>query len=175
MRRLKQQAATYLSLSFLSLAVLAVGCGPKGPNVVPVEGKLTLDGDPLIYKGITFVPTEGTEGNGAAGYSNGKGEYKLKAFVTGVTKDFTGCPPGKYKVVVDEPTLPISAKDFNEDGEVVAPETDDSEVVVAIAPGMGRTRSDIPPIYRNENRTPLVVEVPEEGGTVDLPLKSGGR
>lgn len=154
------------------MAVALVGCGESGPKVVPVDGVLSLDGKPLPFKSITFVPAEGTAGKGAAGYSNTQGNYVLKAFISGATVDFDGCPPGKYKVLVGEPMIPISEKDFDEDGAVKAL-AEESEV--AIFPGMRPPKSEIPAAYKVEFSTPLIVEVPAEGGTINLELLSSAK
>jgi hypothetical protein len=42
---------------FLAACLLAgAGCGPSGPQIVPVEGKLTLDGKPLDNVLVEFLP-----------------------------------------------------------------------------------------------------------------------
>ncbi len=43
-----------------------VGCGGDGQApLVPVHGKVTLDGKPLVGKTVKFIPDEGTPGIGA--------------------------------------------------------------------------------------------------------------
>lgn len=41
------------------LLVSTTGCGPSGPNVVPVSGKVLIDGQPLTFGYVRFVPTGG--------------------------------------------------------------------------------------------------------------------
>jgi len=41
--------------SFLLLAIILSGCGPKVPVPVPVHGKVTLDGKPLAEGQIVFI------------------------------------------------------------------------------------------------------------------------
>lgn len=75
----------------LSIALLA-GCGPKGPPVAIVKGKVTSGGKPLT-SGIIFYQSE----NGLLALTaeiNAQGEYQMKTY------DSAGLPPGKYKVAV---------------------------------------------------------------------------
>ena len=44
--------AIYFSL----LIVLVVGCGPAGPELAPVTGRVTLDGEPLYPADVVFQP-----------------------------------------------------------------------------------------------------------------------
>ncbi|MCA9146036.1 MAG: hypothetical protein H6821_06180 [Planctomycetaceae bacterium] len=155
-------------ITLLGLSGLLVGCGRSGPYTVPVEGTVTLDGNPVAYKSLLFLPDQGTAGNGAGGFTDGKGQFKLIAVVFGATTDFNGCPPGRYRVVVSEPSVPLSEADFASDAEQV----DNGEPIAAIAPRRATAKREIPPIYSSEQTTPLVLEVPETGGVVNVELKS---
>jgi len=144
----------------LVFAVVA-GCGNSGPAVVPVEGRLTLDGNSLANKSLMFTPIESTPGQGAGGMSDAEGKFTLKAMVPGATKEYEGVIPGRYRVTVFEPLL---------SGDVAAAETD-GEPAAALAPDMSRRKSEISAIYRTE-QSPLIVDVPESGGEVVVELKS---
>jgi hypothetical protein len=135
---------------------------------VHVEGTLTLDGEPLAYKSIVFVPEQGTPENGAAGYSNKEGKYSLMAIVSGVTRDMDGVPPGRYKVTVSEPMIPISEKDF----ETPQLEKEGDEPAPAIGFPTAPPKQEVPRAYTSSTTTPLTLEVPENGGTLDIKLES---
>ncbi len=150
---------------------LLLGCGDSRPKLVPVEGTLSLDGKPLAYKSILFLPEEGTAHNGAGGWTDGDGQYYLLAVLFGITSDYRGCPPGRYRVVVSEPMFPLSAADFGppnveEEGDEPAP---------ALAPTNSPPKTRIPALYSSERTTTLIVEVPEAGGTLDLKMTSPPR
>jgi hypothetical protein len=158
----------------IALAIVAcfglcfvAGCGRSGPTLVPVNGTVSLDGQPLAFKSLLFIPDEGTPGNGAGGYTNGDGEYSLIAVVFGATRDFDGCPPGRYRVVVSEPTIPITEADF---GPVDAYDEGD-EPAVAVGPVSNPVTREVPEIYASEQSTPLLLEVPKAGGVVNVELK----
>ncbi len=141
--------------------ILLTGCGESGPDVVPVEGTVTLDGKPLANKSLMFLPIEGTSGHGAGGASDAEGKYTLRAVVPGATRDYEGAVPGRYRVNVFEPTIT---------GDVPAEEEGD-EPAVAMGPGSGTPKSEIPAVYGTD-RSPLVLEVPESGGVLNVELKS---
>ena len=141
--------------------IVLTGCGDSGPVVVPVEGTVTLNGKPLANKSLMFMPIDGTSGHGAGGFSGADGKYTLKAVVPGAIKDFPGIPAGRYRVIVFEPLIAINAK-VEENGD---------EPAVAIAPGFNRGKLGIPAVYGTE-RSPLVLDVPESGGVLDIELKS---
>lgn len=150
---------------------LSAGCGPPGPKLVPVSGTLSLDGEPLAFKSILFLPEGDTTGNGAGGYTDGQGSYALIAVIFGATRDYAGCPPGRYRVVVSEPSIPITAADFD------LPQGEDlgREPAAAIGPVNSPAARGVPAVYTAAQTTTLLLEVPESGGVVDLELTSGTR
>lgn len=155
----------YVACILFALTLLT-GCG--GLKLVEVEGTLTLDGEPLAFKSIAFVPEPGTPGNGAAGYSNKEGKYSLLAIISGVTRDMDGVPPGRYKVIVSEPMIPISEKDF----EAIKLEKEGDEPAPAIGFPTAPAKQEVPGLYTSSDTTPLTLEVPENGGTLDVKLDS---
>ena len=158
--------ARYFVISVIGLTVL--GCD-RGPKLVPVTGTVTLDGKPLPFKSLYFYPdrSSGTPGNGSGAFTDKEGKYYLLANIGGSTRDQRGVQPGKYRVTVTESVIPITEKDF-------APQ---AASVNSAEPGPGLiytekpTRREIPSVYSSENSTLLVVDVPENGGTLDFALK----
>jgi hypothetical protein len=124
-----------------------------------------------------LVPTEGTVGHGAGGYTDGKGLYKLRAIVPGAVKDFPGCPPGKYQVVVSEPQVPLSDADFVDPANQMAAESDEPAPAIMLAemePKKPKKKDNgsIPAIYTSNRTSPLMIEVVEGGEVVNLELVS---
>jgi hypothetical protein len=80
------------------LSTTLFGCGPKsGHGLVPVEGKVTLNGGPLPEGGsgsVTFASTDG-KGNTATGLLDSSGRYRMSTF-----EPNDGVAPGEYKVSV---------------------------------------------------------------------------
>lgn len=75
-------------------AFLAIGCGGgDGPSLVPVEGSVTLDGQPLAEARIIFRPAEGGRPSNAV--TDSDGNYKLQ-----YTEDRIGALPGKHSVSI---------------------------------------------------------------------------
>lgn len=152
-----------VSLCFWCALGLLAGCGDSGPRRVAVEGTVTLDGKPLAHKGLMFIPQPGTPGNGAADTTDKDGKYSLVAVVFGSTRDMPGIPPGRYRVIVYEPLIPIA----DESGAAA----EDGGPAPAVAPNFGRI-SQVPAIYSSPDTTPLVLDVPESGGALDVELAS---
>lgn len=152
-------------LGVLVILLPAAGCGDGGPVLVPVQGRVTLDGEPLWFKSVRFIPEPGTPGVGAGANTAADGSYTLLAVRPGATRDVYGVPPGKYRVVVAEPLIPI---------EALPPESPDGTPAPAVGPldPGPRKRPVIPARYSNPETTELRIEVPPGGGVIDLPLTS---
>ena len=141
--------------------ILLTGCGGSGPRLVPVEGAVTLDGKPLANKSLMFTPIGDTSGQGAGGTSDAEGRYTLLAAVPGATRDYQGIAPGRYRVTVFESII-VGDLSVEEEGD---------EPAAALGPDMGGRESEIPAVYRTE-QSPLVLDVPESGGVINVELKS---
>lgn len=62
----------------LAFAVLSlVGCGDGRPSRVPVSGRVMIDGQPLKYGHIRFMPEEGRPSSGRL---NSEGRFTLSCF-----------------------------------------------------------------------------------------------
>jgi hypothetical protein len=86
--------ARLLVLALLVLAV-ASGCGSGGPQIVPVEGTVTHNGEPVSDLRIYFAPTEGRP-SWAVSDSSGH-------FVLDYDPEHKGAKVGTHKVwVVDQ-------------------------------------------------------------------------
>lgn len=82
------------------------GCGGGDyPETVEVNGRVTLDGEPLPNAIVTFMPTDGQRT--ASGTTNAQGEFSLSTFEPG-----DGAVPGEHKVAVmpkEPPPMPGSS------------------------------------------------------------------
>jgi hypothetical protein len=95
--------ATSWGLWLLSgIFVLAVvGCGRRGPEIVPVEGRITFNGGAWPKPGaiyFTLDPSEKTEFDRPA-----SGVFDTDGNVTNITsfKEGDGLIPGKYRVAIE--------------------------------------------------------------------------
>lgn len=57
------------------LMLLCAGCGPGGPELVPVEGTITLDDEPLANASVEFQPEHGSP---SIATTDRQGHYVLK-------------------------------------------------------------------------------------------------
>lgn len=72
----------FINLSqFAVIAVImaaSIGCGTSGPRIAPVEGRVTLDGEPLARADITFQPEGAQRASIARTDDNGRFELAYK-------------------------------------------------------------------------------------------------
>ena len=151
--------------ALILVALGLTGCGDGGPSLVPITGKVTLDGKPLPFKSVRFVPDDKTPGQGAGANTLADGTYSLIAVRPGAVKDILGATPGAYRVIVTEPMFPIDAKLPEAKGDEPAP-------ALGLPDPRLAKRPLIPAAYGSLEKTPLRVEVPARGGVLDLELKS---
>ncbi|HZY86149.1 MAG TPA: hypothetical protein VFE78_15045 [Gemmataceae bacterium] len=118
--------------------VLALGCGKK---MVPVSGKVTLNGQPLVGATVSFQPVASggaaEAGPGSAGKTNDNGEYTLTA-ATGQT----GAWVGKHRVSITLLSPKVGEDDVRHSrrgpalaDKVPARYNKDSKEVVEVPPG----------------------------------------
>jgi hypothetical protein len=99
---------------------------------------------------ISFAPIGDTPGNGAVAATNSDGQFELMD-----VRKAMGARPGQYKVHL-YPTPPIST---------------DGPPTGVVSMGHG----NLPSIYIDPNRTPLVADVPASGGYVEVMLTRDGK
>jgi len=96
------------------VAAALAGCGGnKGPELLPVSGKVTLPDGPLAGVGIS-LRADASKGNTTqhvpSGTTDAEGKYEL---TTGVAK---GAPVGWYQVVLTPPTAAPSGGELPRSG-----------------------------------------------------------
>jgi hypothetical protein len=103
----------------LALTVLA-GCSSRGPAIVHVSGRVTLDGEPLANASISFQPIT-DKGNasqaatGSYGKTDADGRYSLQL----IDPDQPGALVGKHQVTI---TTAVAADPASDELKVKAPE-----------------------------------------------------
>ena len=77
------------------LAILLAGCGPKGPQLYPIKGTVTYNGQPLPEGDIVLMPTSPGEVEDANKIKDGKFEFSAR--------------PGakKVKITANRPEGPV--------------------------------------------------------------------
>ncbi|QDV70001.1 hypothetical protein Poly24_37200 [Rosistilla carotiformis] len=97
--RIERLSKTWLDVCVVATCCFAlVGCGPSGhPGLIPVSGKVTIDGEPLQTGTVEFIPdtSKGTTGQVAFGQIGADGTFQLRTF-----EPNDGVKPGSYKVGV---------------------------------------------------------------------------
>ena len=142
--RIRSVTLCSCALSLLVLAGCTGGGVPAGPDPVPVEGTVTLDGEPLAGASVMF-------GGEAFGETDANGRYVLSK------GDKKGVPPGGYSVVIEKWLTPDGAPYRSAEG---------------ISPMDAGATQELPPRYSNPELTELKATVPDGGGKIDFELKS---
>lgn len=78
--KLKQKtshASAWLVVLVLTVSLNVTGCSESGPPRVPVSGRVTVDGEPLAWGAILFIPERGTAGP-KAGVEVVNGEFSAE-------------------------------------------------------------------------------------------------
>jgi hypothetical protein len=126
--------------------------GKDAKNLVPAEGRVLLDGQPLAGANVVFLPINGTIGTGGFAVTDETGAYTLRH-----RSGRDGIAPGQYRVVF--------SKLLCSDGSPI-PEGKTAAEVSAI--------DVIPAFYSDPNADNIssVVMVPQEGGAFAFELTS---
>jgi hypothetical protein len=85
-------AATWPRLLAAGLLVVLAGCGDKRPTRVPVSGQVLIDGEPLKFGVIRFIPDDGRP---SSGNLDASGRFTLRCF-----EDDDGAVLGHHKVAI---------------------------------------------------------------------------
>lgn len=80
-------AVSLLGLQLVAVVSLFTGCGPSGPEIAHVSGKVTMDGKPIPYAAVVFIPENGRP---AGAMTDENGNYVLN-----FTQGRRGAIPGK--------------------------------------------------------------------------------
>jgi hypothetical protein len=86
--------------------LLVAGCSAGKPGV-PVEGMVTLDGQPMANVQVLFDQPETKSSNAYLGKTDEQGRYALKP----VGRDQSGAAPGSYRVSLTTAFLEAGARD----------------------------------------------------------------
>lgn len=96
-RSFRRGSWVLLCVSCSSVFVVASGCGRRGPAVELVEGRLTIDGEPLSDAAVGFSPAGGGA-RAAHGRSDATGAFWLTSTEGGA--ELAGASIGDYIVTV---------------------------------------------------------------------------
>ncbi len=156
-----------LAICLLLAGIGLAGCSSGTPlpdfveKLVPVTGKLMLDGEPLAGATVTFTPDiKAFGGETAYGMTEADGSFGLLTQIPGAPPR-KGIVEGRYIVTAFKLEMP--------DGSPVPKDMTDAD---AEAEG---ARHVVPPIYLDASSSPLKVEIKSGGEPLVLELKSRRR
>lgn len=142
------------------VGMIVVGCGPKGPELGSVTGKVTLDGNPVTNGLVTFVPVGG--GRPATGKTDENGQYVL------VGVDGKGALLGQHQVSVTTVKEAATVTEIRSDSPEYA-----KQAVSGSSSSDYNTAKVVEPIpARYNTNTELSFEVKAGSNVIDLELKS---
>ncbi|OWK42942.1 DUF4198 domain-containing protein [Fimbriiglobus ruber] len=133
------------------------GCAPKLPPIVPVEGVVTINGQPLANAAVTFIPLLDHFGMEAVSVATTDAQGKFTLICK--QNEQPGAVAGTHLVMVRELPVPKEMRRVIQDGRVID---------AYYAKSGNRP---IPPDYKSTAHTPLRVEISRATPTVTLELK----
>jgi hypothetical protein len=133
-------------VAFVSMLWLTIaGCGPSGPEIASVSGRITMDGKPLPNATVVFIPENGRP---AGASTDADGNYVLN-----FSQGRRGAIPGKNTIRITTQRDPTPGDDN-----------------VKSIPGSKET---IPTRYNAASELEFTVE-PKKKNIANFDLKSGG-
>ena len=147
-------------LAFVGFVVVVVilgvtGCRQKGPKVYFVQGKVTLNDEPVVDADIGFTPKSGEAGIPATGKTDEQGIFRLTSAQGGVFGK--GAVAGEYDVRIIKFTDP----------DYVEPEN----VQLGQALPMAKPRHLLPERYANVKTSGLSATVEAKKNIFNFELK----
>ena len=145
-----------MTVALFCLGMLASGgctpaANPNIPELVPVDGTVSMDGAPLANASVVFIPAGATQGGPSYGLTDEGGRYALE-YQAGQK----GAPVGEFKVVCSKWIMP--------DG------SDYVGVPGGPSPMEAGAKEKLSPKFSDENATTLKATVPAGGGTINFDL-----
>ena len=131
-----------VALALTALLLLTPGCGPGGPEIASVTGRVTMDGKPLPNATVLFIPENGRP---AGANTDADGNYVLN-----FTQGRRGAIPGPNTIRI------MTQRDAGQD--------DDGQTV----PGSPET---VPAKYNTESTLTFTVEA-KKNNVADFDLLS---
>jgi hypothetical protein len=127
-------------LLLAALSVCACGCGDSGPQLVPVQGTVTLDGEPLVGASVVFVPDKGRSSTAT---TDAAGRYELW-----YSREKRGAITGEHMVEIRTKTVETDENETERriPQKVPAKYNDSTELIVTVEEG----QSDYPLVLTSD-------------------------
>lgn len=172
---LRERQSCLWLVSVVLATVALIGCGPSRPATAPVEGTVTLDGQPLAGASVTFTPSAG--GRPGMGTTDSSGKFTLMTYEAG-----DGAVIGQHKVTVIKMTEDAGASGAEppqETGDEDDEDDEGAEMLMGADTGDDEGDEDLesgwitPQKYSNPDTSGLTIEVKVGMDPVTLTLTSG--
>lgn len=143
--------AWFLGFACLLISAAISGCGPTRPDLVPVSGVVTYQGQPVVGAQVTFMAPNAARA--AYGKTDAEGKFRLSTF--GMDD---GAVAGNHTVTVAKPTESAG-------GEAMSPDNPDSGYAAAMAQAANRPtiKSELPDKYATPETSDLTATVTSSG------------
>ena len=137
----------HLLVAVLFLGFSTVGCGKSGPEVVPVSGVITYQGEPLAKAFMEFLPDEG---RASWAQSDENGEFELH-----YRKGQMGARTGTHSVTVSFRAASMDDEIARQQGKL-KPHPDEETILEK---------------YGANGSDPIRVEIPERMDDLEIKLE----
>jgi hypothetical protein len=176
--RIGRDSAARVTASLLWVVVMSVGatsltgCGGSGVDLAPVEGMVTLDGQPVEKAGVLFTPEKAGTGPSASGTTDARGAFRLS------TANRPGAPLGDHLVLItktkrpEPPRLPDGRIDEQQMLQMPAAEVEHLVPVRYSNRADPQLRATVEPNVTNKFTFSLTTGADEVGAKVDKSASS---
>ncbi len=148
-------------LVFIALGGTFSGCWSRGPETIPVQGIVTLDGKPVEGATVSFSPK--AAGRPATGTTDAAGHFSLTTFEPG-----DGAVPGEHVVTVSK--IKSSGQQF--DMSTIPAGRDVMPLSGPTSTGGIKIQWEVPPKYADPKTSGFTIDVKSGMEPVKLELKS---
>ncbi len=154
-------------------AVALAGCGAHPTiDTHPVEGIVTLDGQPLAGATVTFIPTQEGSGASATGITDSSGKYLLTAVGAGLgAEPGAGTLPGEYYVGVVKDAFPDDPASRQE-RDVLALQSSSGDATKPSRPKAMKVTHIVPLKFNDPRKSGIKKSVQAGSNTIPVELTS---
>jgi hypothetical protein len=160
-------------ISAMACSLAAAGCGRQPAiDTLPVEGIVTLDGQPLAGATVTFIPVQEGAGVSATGTTDSSGKYLLTAVGAGLgAEPGAGTSPGEYYIGVVKDAFPDDPE-ARQERDVLALQSSSGDATKPSRPKAMKVTHVVPQKFNDPRKSGIKKTVQNKANNIPIELAS---